>query len=239
MKRHQCKVELMNILFWMIKGMLCLAASAAETHTHAHTQETAFEVKFIDDGILPAYEKWAFLLSHCYPALTVAAAANGSPPSTSQHAAPASGEKYLNQLEEWFPPEGTDRKVKRTQIEIPLLQPPAVLIRPENSCIWEIYRETSVLQHVKALLLTAGITVKHLFFLFKVFACFIFHFLCSIMTKNCSVWCFVCSSRVAPTGRSWMIEEEQLRAVLKEIVVFWWRSTAPRPPLSKVWFMNS
>lgn len=37
--------------------MLCLAASAAETHTHAHTQETAFEVKFIDDGILPAYEK--------------------------------------------------------------------------------------------------------------------------------------------------------------------------------------
>lgn len=45
----------------------------------------------------------ASLQSRCYSALVVAAIVNSSPPSKSQHAAPASGEKYLNGLKDGSP----------------------------------------------------------------------------------------------------------------------------------------
>lgn len=52
-----------------------------------------------------AWRHAAFLQSRCYLALVVAAAVNSSPPSKSQHPAPASGEKYLDRLEGWLPSE--------------------------------------------------------------------------------------------------------------------------------------
>lgn len=83
MKRHECKIDLMNILFCMLKGTLCLAAFCSRgTHahmracTHSHRQQL-FVVKFIDDRTQSAYEKRACLAACRFPAEPLPLGAGG------------------------------------------------------------------------------------------------------------------------------------------------------------------
>lgn len=128
MKRHECKIDLMNILFCMLKGTLCLAASCSRG-THAHTGNSSLwlNLQMTELSLLVKNERaWphaVFPQSRRHWALVVAAAVNGSPPSKSQHPAPAGGEKYLHRLEGWLPPGGTGGEVERRQPQISLLRP--------------------------------------------------------------------------------------------------------------------